>query len=101
MVREMPYGPTEGLRRIIEFLTESPESQFQYEAQAIAGGLFTPLGMYHHARDNVNYMRDYMRNSDVSWSDIKYPTRTPGYSGYSGYGSTVSYVSKNIMKLYS
>jgi hypothetical protein len=97
----MPYGPTEGLRKTIEWFTESPESQFQFEAQAFLGGLFTPLGMYHRARDNVSYMRDYMRNSGVSWSDIRYPTRTPGYSGYSGYGGIVSYVSKNIMKLYS
>jgi hypothetical protein len=96
----MPYGPLEGLRKAIEWFTESPESQFQFKVQSIAGGLFTPLGMYHRARDNVNYMNDYMENTGLSWSDIRYPTRTPGYSGYSGYGGIVSYVSKNIERLY-
>jgi hypothetical protein len=86
---------------VFDTFFDVPENEYQYMVQSFLGGLIPPLGSYYRARDNTNYMRDYMRNSGLSWSDIRYPTRTAGYSGYSGYGGLVSYVSKNIMRLYA
>lgn len=55
------------------------------------------VGNIYRAMDSVSYMNDYMKNTGLSWTSIKYPTRTVGYSGTSG---LTSFVSSNISKLY-
>ena len=49
------------------------------------------------AQDNLRYMDDYLRNRGMSYSDIRYVSRT---SGAQSLGSSVNYVSKNVEKLY-
>ena len=46
----------------------------------------------------MRYMEDYIENRGLSWSDIKYPTRTQGMQGV---GSVLNYVSRNIERLYA
>lgn len=55
----------------------------------LVGGLFSTV-------DNYRYYDDYLRNSGLSWADVKYPARM----SIGGYGSTVSYFSSNIKRLY-
>lgn len=55
----------------------------------VVGGLFSTV-------DNYRYYSDYMRNRGLSWADAKYPARM----AVGGYGSTVSFVSSNIKRLY-
>lgn len=72
------------------------------EMEFILGG--TPIvGDILGMRDSYNQMNDYLRNRGMSWSDIKYPSKTPFSSG-GGIGGRasrgVNFVSKNIMRLY-
>lgn len=55
----------------------------------IVGGMFSTI-------DNARYYSDYMNNRGLAWHDVKYPARLNA----GGYGSTLSFVSKNIEKLY-
>ena len=67
-----------------------------YYFGAIVSGI-PIVGNVYRAMDSINYMNDYMANTGVSWTSIKYPTRTAGYSGVSG---LTSFVSSNIQRLY-
>lgn len=92
------------LKILIDFATNgplpvswsaSPEQIKQFEY------LFTNLpgyGDWVRARDNFNYITDYLRNNGMSWSDMLYPSRVTG-SGSSPYGS-LNFYSSNIKKLY-
>lgn len=66
-------------------------NQANYFASGLpfVGGLFTTF-------DNYRYYNDYLNNRGLSWSDVRYPARLNA----GGYGSSVSFVSKNIAKLY-
>lgn len=55
------------------------------------------IGDIKRSVDQMHYMDDYMRNTGMSYSDIKYPSLTMGGSAFSG---TFAYVSKNIGRLY-
>lgn len=73
----------------------SPDQIKQFEY------MFANLPVYGdwlRARDNFNYISDYLRNNDMNWSDILYPSRVTG-SGSSPYGS-LNFVSSNLKKLY-
>ena len=59
------------------------------------------VGGFFKAYDDLQYMDDYMRNRGLSYGDIRYPSRTPGASLGSAVGGGLSFVSKNIEKLYS
>lgn len=74
-------------------LTNDDKRELEYMASQVPfiGDLIT-------ARDNYNYITDYMRNRGLSWEDMRYPSRVTG-SG-SGYYGAVSFVSDNIKRLY-
>ena len=73
-------------------------AMMQYRAQAYLAG-FPVIGPILKGRDNWNYMYDYMTNRGLSWSDIKYPTRT--IAGVDNSASAMlNFVSSNIEKLY-
>lgn len=55
------------------------------------------IGSVFRAIDNHRYITDYMRNTGLSWSDVRYPTRLIGAGSASG---AVSFVSSNIKNLY-
>ena len=54
------------------------------------------FGNVFRAVDTMRYYDDYMANTGVSWSDVRYPTRLNS-SGFSG---LTNFVSKNIERLY-
>lgn len=55
------------------------------------------IGDFYRSRDRQRYMDDYLRNAGLTYADIKYPSMTMAYGSYSG---TVSFVSKNLSRLY-
>lgn len=59
------------------------------------------LGGFISARDNWNYVNDYMRNRGVSWDRMPYPSMVRG-AGSIGRAVTgaYSFVSSNIKDLY-
>lgn len=59
------------------------------------------LGEFVRARDNWNYMDDYMKATGINWSDIPYPSLIRG-AGSIGHAvsSTAGFVSDNIKSLY-
>lgn len=74
------------------------QAMMQYRAQALLAG-FPVVGGIIRARDNWNYMNDYMTNMGLSWSDIRYPTRT--VAGVDGsVGGFLNFVSHNVERLY-
>lgn len=54
------------------------------------------VGDIQRSIDNWNYYNDYLNNRGLDWSDVKYPSRMSTVS----LGSTLSFVSKNIDRLY-
>lgn len=67
----------------------------QYFWQSFVSGL-PIISAYTSARDNSQYMRDYMRNRALDWGDIKYSSRTTGW----GMSGAINFVSSNVKKLY-
>lgn len=61
------------------------------------GSSLPVVGSAFRAVDNYRYITDYMRNSGLDWSDVKYPTRLTGAGSA---GGVVSFVSSNIKNLY-
>lgn len=74
------------------------QAMLEYRAQAFLAG-FPIIGTMLQARDNWNYMYDYMTNRGLSWSDIEYPTRTVAGVDRSAVGA-LNFVSSNIERLY-
>ena len=72
------------------------EDKVRYMAKTTIAGL-PIIGDIYRSYDNMRYMQDYIDNRGLSWSDIKYPTRTQGMQSF---GSTVNFMSKNILSLY-
>jgi hypothetical protein len=68
----------------------------RYMAKTTVAGL-PVIGDLYRSYDNMRYMEDYLENRGLSWDDIKYPTRTQGLQGV---GSVLSYVSRNVERLY-
>lgn len=73
-------------------------AMMQYRARAYLAG-FPVVGGILKARDNWNYMHDYMTNRGLPWSDIQYPSRTIGGVDAS-IGGSLNFVSNNIERLY-
>ncbi len=71
------------------------------KARAFVSGM-PVIGSAIRGFDNMRYMDDYLSNRGLDWSDVRYPSRSPG--GYSDLGnatsSAVSFVSGNIKHLY-
>lgn len=92
-----------GFHSTANYFLEVPKDESQYWVQSFLSGA-DPTGIYSGyltARDNTAYMRDYMRNTGLSWSDIKYPSRTIGFGSNGALArSSMSFVSKNIHRLY-
>lgn len=75
----------------------SPKSTADLTARGIVDH-FT--GIY-SALDSTNWLNDYLTNNGMSISDIKYPSRVTGGSGFANVvGNGLNFVSKNIGKLY-
>lgn len=48
-----------------------------------------------------NENNDYMRENQITWNDVKRPSKLPGSGSISGiYGGIVNYTSSNIRRLY-
>ncbi|AIY31257.1 hypothetical protein [Camel associated drosmacovirus 2] len=77
-------------------LSESDKKQIEY---ALSG--FPVIGDVIDARDGYNYMSDYLRNTGLTWGDLRYPSRVTGAGGF-GRAVTSGYrfVSKNLADLY-
>lgn len=89
------------VRRASEYLGELPKSRDQYYTQSFIGGAVPLIGGYYNARDSVAQMDDYIRNRGLSYANIRYPSKTIGYSGVSSFGSSsMSFISSNVSKLY-
>ena len=73
------------------------DAKYQYMVKTLVAGL-PVIGDLYRSYDNMRYMQDYIDNRGLSWSDIKYPTRTQGMQGV---GSVLNYVSRNIERLYA
>lgn len=73
-------------------------AMMQYRARAYLAG-FPVIGGILKSRGNWNYMYDYMTNRGLSWTDIKYPTRTVAGVDNSA-SAMLNFVSSNIEKLY-
>lgn len=77
-------------------LSRADKNKLEYSMSQvpILGGVIT-------ARDNWNYVNDYMRNTGNSWDDMPYPSmvRGAGSIGRVGTGA-YNYVSDNIRDLY-
>lgn len=58
------------------------------------------IGDFIRAYDTQRYLDDYMRNTGLTWADVRYPTRlfSAGYGG--AIGGSVNFVSSNIKRLY-
>lgn len=88
----------------IGYFKDNPRSRYQYYAQGFLAGFSRTYGAWYSARDSVRQMDNYMDNRNLSWSNIKYPSKTIGFTGASGYGalanSGLNFVSDNIKKLY-
>lgn len=78
-----------------DYIFGDVHSERQYFWQSFISGL-PILSAYTSARDNSRYLSDYVRNTSVDWSDIKYPARTTGW----GMSGGINYVSSNVKKLY-
>lgn len=88
------------LSSIGNWFIDSPKSRGQYYAQSFLGGAVPLIGGYYSARDNVAYMDDYMASRGLSWSNIKYPSNTVGWSGGSALGHSAMSLSKTVTRLY-
>lgn len=73
-------------------------AKMQYQARSILAGL-PVIGNALRSYDDLQYMTDYIENRGLSWTSIKYPTRTIGGVNTT-FGSGVSFVSSNIKRLY-
>lgn len=58
------------------------------------------LGPMLQKADQRRMLDDYMRNRGLTWSDVKYPTQVLGAGAWSSTFGAVSFVSRNIMRLY-
>lgn len=83
------------------YFYDSPTSRNQYYAQAFLSGFSRTMAGYYNARDSVSYMDDYLNSRGMGYDDVKYASRTPGWSGGASAGATVTGVSKNVMDLYA
>lgn len=78
---------------------ERPRNEREYKEQAFLSGVVPGLSGYYNYRDSAAYMDDYLRNRGLTYADIKYPSRTPAWSGYASLGSAMT-LSKNVLDLY-
>lgn len=81
--------------RLYHWFTDYPTSEDQYRQQSFLAGL-PIIGSYYSSRDNTQYLSDYMRNTGLDWSDLKYPSRTVGW----GNSGQINFLSSNVKKLY-
>lgn len=88
----------EAMRQIFGTGEMSPfDDRQMYQIKSFVASL-PVFGDFMRYRDNMSYMDDYLRNRGLSYSDIRYPTRTVGFGSY---GGGLNYVSKNVERLYS
>lgn len=85
------------------YLLDVPKSDEQFKLQSFLYGA-DPTGVYKgqlDTRDVMNYWGDYFKNTGLSWSDVRYPTKMYGF-GSQGYHarSGANFVSRNITRLY-
>lgn len=73
--------------------------KMRYYMDVVMGGM-PVVGPFFKAYDDLQYMDDYLGNRGMSYGDIRYPSRTPGASLGSAAGGGLSFVSKNIERLY-
>lgn len=90
------YNTREGLAAIWGDADPEVKAYWDNWASYIASGL-PIIGNFVRSRDNWNYINDYMRNRNLTWSDVKYPSRVDGAST-AGFG--LNFVSSNIEDLY-
>lgn len=69
------------------------DKQFRYATRDVP-----ILGDFYKAIDNWNYANDYLNNRNLSWMDVKYPTKAFGGSG--GVYGAVQPTLKSLEDLY-
>lgn len=72
--------------------SEDQVKQFEYMFSHLPG-----YGDWLRARDNFNWMSDYLKNTGQDWSDILYPSKVSGSGGGS---DMINFTSRNIERLY-
>lgn len=96
------YGNWDPVGDYLRDLWDNPRTK--YQLQGIIGGL-PYVGefatSYWQTQDNLRYWDDYLRNRGMSWSDIRYPSRSVGYGSYVGATrASLNFVSHNVSRLY-
>jgi hypothetical protein len=74
-----------------------PHDEVTYTARGVLDNL---TGGAFSAWDSAQYMKDYLANTGLDWSDLKYPSKTAGAGAGQYIGATITHLSKNIGKLY-
>lgn len=97
------YGPQDALPQALMGLYDGLDARTQYLVRGVVSGI--PIigsiaSSYWTTSDNVRYMDDYLRNSGMNWSDIKYYSRALGYGTFGGVSAGINFVSKNLERLY-
>ena len=73
----------------------------QSQADLTARGIVDHFTGIYSALDSSNWLNDYMKNTGLDYSDIKYPSRVTGGSGYANVVTRgMNFVSDNIRRLY-
>ena len=91
MSNQFQYGPS----RLVNYIGNWIEGNENLSKYLL--GDFPFIGSIARSIDNWNYINDYLKNTGLTWDDIRYPTRVGSLGAY----GAVSYVSSNIEKLYS
>lgn len=81
--------------------TQGNTNQWKYHMSGVPF-----VGDFIRAGDQTRYFNDYLRNRNIDWSKVQYPSLNIGAGSYLGaganvvYGTGYAYVSKNLMSLY-
>lgn len=92
MVRYRRHRKGRAMRSVDRALSDS-SAQFRYMFGDLNIFGIQPFKMY----DSMNYMNDYLKNRNLSWSDMKYPSLSFGAGGA---GSSFSSNTKAIERMY-
>lgn len=58
------------------------------------------IGYFFRTDDLTKYWNDYMKNTGLTWADVKYPTMLRGAGMYSGAAGSLNFLSSNVTRLY-
>lgn len=83
----------------VSYLYKRLDDQYHFDKKFRYATADVPiLGDFNRAIDNWNWANDYMKNRNISWDDVKYPTKING-SG-SGFYSAFQPTVQSVERLY-